>query len=81
MIEEIEGYINAVVHESFLKIIDDWRFGDLLQQDHVLHPTLLQTVPVTSLQTQTHTHLLIHWVTVHTWSDDNWLRTLFTQSS
>jgi len=37
-------YINAVVHKSFLEVVDDRRLDNLLQQDHVFDSTLLDIV-------------------------------------
>lgn len=51
-----KGYKNVVIHISFLEVFYDGIFGDLGQQDHVIHSTLLHilTLPVIfSLKTQT----------------------------
>ena len=43
-----EGYVDAVLEEPLLQVVHDASLGDLLEQDHVVHPTGLDivTLPV-----------------------------------
>ena len=50
--EDKKGYINPVIHKPLAEVFNYCIFRDLLQEGHILHPTLLYIVrlPVVRLQ-------------------------------
>lgn len=46
-----EGYEDVIIHKALLEVLHDGLLGDLGEQDHVIHPTLLDIValPVEAL--------------------------------